>query len=436
MRVNSEQNLLAGRTIYVPQMCSGTARIFCGAMRSLGVDARPSPSSDARTRELAARHCTGDECYPHMVTLGDFLKLTEEPGFEPKKTAFFLPKTSGPCRFGQYSQLISKVLSAAGLDDVQIISPSCENGYRDLGKDGPEMMHYVWWAVVAGDLLRKILLRTRPYECRKGEADAAYEQCINDATDALARSEHRGKAKFADLKECLLRCRERFEKVEADYRSDRLLIGVAGEIFCRLNTFSNDDLVRKIEDHGGEAWVTDMGEWVYYSNYWEMEEIRSFETPRSMRMLGLWLSDRIQHRNEHELTALFSEALIGGEEPSQVKELVNRGARYIDPHAAMGEMILNLGKASWLQQKGADGMVDICPFSCMNGIICESIYPQVSRDLDGMPIRNFYFDGTQTNLDEGVGIFMELAAHYSRNKKHQRRVPTYFDLPDKGTNVA
>ena len=58
-----------------------------------------------------------------------------------------------------------------------------------------------------------------------------------------------------------------------------------------------------------------------------------------------------------------------------MKEIVDRGARYIEPHAAMGEMILNLGKASWLHQKGADGMVDSSPFSCMNGIICESIYP-------------------------------------------------------------
>jgi predicted nucleotide-binding protein (sugar kinase/HSP70/actin superfamily) len=123
-----------------------------------------------------------------------------------------------------------------------------------------------------------------------------------------------------------------------------LSVPVSGEKFCRLSTFSNDDLARKIEDYGGEAWVTDMGEWVYYSNYWEMEKIRSFENPRSMRGLGWWLSDRIQHRNEHELSALFSESLTGWEEPHQVKELVDRGARYLDPHASMGEMILNLGK--------------------------------------------------------------------------------------------
>ena len=87
----------------------------------------------------------------------------------------------------------------------------------------------------------------------------------------LARTNRRGKAKFAGLKEWLLRCRGRFLRVAANYRINRLLMGVAGEIFCRLNNFSNDDLARKIEAPGGEAWVADMSEWGYYSNYWEME---------------------------------------------------------------------------------------------------------------------------------------------------------------------
>lgn len=436
MSLKCKQDPLTGRVLYLPQMCTGAARIFSGAMRSLGVDARPSPESDPRTRELAARHCTGDECYPQIVTLGDFIKVTEEPGFDPKKTAFFMPKTSGPCRFGQYNQLIGKVLAAQKLEDILIVSPNCANGYRDLGSSGAEMMHYGWWAIVASDLLRKLLLRTRPYELNKGDADVIYDQCLDDATETLARPDRLGKIKFADLKECLRRCRERFEHIEADYRNDRLLIGVAGEIFCRLNTFSNEDLARKIEAQGGEVWVTDMGEWIFYSNYWEMEEIRSFENPLSKRMLSSWLTDLVQRRNEHELSALFADALTGWEEPLLVKEIVERGARYIDPHAGMGEMILNLGKASWLHQKGADGMVDISPFSCMNGIICESLYPTVSQDLDGMPIRNFYFDGTRTNLDEDVSIFMELAAHYSRNKEQQRKVPIYFTQPDNSKDVA
>jgi hypothetical protein len=43
----------------------------------------------------------------------------------------------------------------------------------------------------------------------------------------------------------------------------------------------------------------------------------------------------------------------------------------------------------------------------MNGIVCEAIYPRISRDLGGIPIRNFYFDGTQSDLDRDLGVYME-----------------------------
>ena len=436
MKNAREEDRLNGKTLYIPPMCAGTVELFCGAMRALGVDARPSPASDERTRELAARHCTGDECYPQLVTLGDFLKVTEAPSFEPARTALFIPKTGGPCRFGQYNELVRTVLDKNGFADVAIISPTCENGYRDLGKNGPEMMHYAWWAIVAGDLLRKALLRTRPYELEKGTTDAVYQRCVNEMAEVLARPDRLGRVKFSDLKKGLRECRNRFAQIAANYREERLLVGISGEIFCRLNTFSNDDMARKIEQYGGEAWVADMSEWIYYSNYWEMEEIRTFANPVSLKMLGAWLSNRVQQRNEHELSGLFASMLVGWEEPHDIREIVERGAKYLDPHAGMGEMILNLGKASWLHEKGADGMVDISPFSCMNGIISQSIYPKVSQDLDGLPIRSFYFDGTQTNLDEDVGIFMELAANYSRNKRYPRALPGYFNSPGHNRNAA
>ena len=89
-------------------------------------------------------------------------------------------------------------------------------------------------------------------------------------------------------------------------------------------------------------------------------------------------------------------------------------------------MVLNLGKAVHLHKKGADAVMDISPFSCMNGIVSEAVYPKVSRDLDGLPIRPFYFDGSNRNLDEDVSIFMELAAHYSKRKKWARKVPNWF----------
>lgn len=41
----------------------------------------------------------------------------------------------------------------------------------------------------------------------------------------------------------------------------------------------------------------------------------------------------------------------------------------------------------------------------------------------GIPIRNFYFDGTQSDLDRDLGVYLELAHGYQRRKKWQRTYP-------------
>ena len=52
----------------------------------------------------------------------------------------------------------------------------------------------------------------------------------------------------------------------------------------------------------------------------------------------------------------------------------------------------------------------------------------VQRELDGLPIRVFYFDGTQGDLERDVGIFIELARTYQRRKTKTRRYPAYFGV--------
>jgi hypothetical protein len=65
----------------------------------------------------------------------------------------------------------------------------------------------------------------------------------------------------------------------------------------------------------------------------------------------------------------------------------------------------------------------------MNGIVCESVYPNVSRDHDGMPMKVFYFDGTKADWERDIGIFVELSRNYQRRKTQRRVYPAYFDEP-------
>src|ERR1035441_7949053 len=94
---------LKGKRIYIPPMAYGSARAFASAFRAIGLEAEPTPPSDNRTRELGSRYTSGDECYPAKVTVGDFMKVVENPAIDKKRIALFMPTAQGPCRFGQYA---------------------------------------------------------------------------------------------------------------------------------------------------------------------------------------------------------------------------------------------------------------------------------------------------------------------------------------------
>ena len=105
---------LSGKVVYIPTMGEGSPEAFAAAFRWLGVKAQPTPPSDERTRELGGKYTSGDECYPAKVTVGDFLRVIEQPGFDAERTAFFMPTAEGPCRFGQYAPFLRKILRDAG----------------------------------------------------------------------------------------------------------------------------------------------------------------------------------------------------------------------------------------------------------------------------------------------------------------------------------
>ena len=77
---------IKGRKLYIPQMSKGGAIAFAAAFRSVGIEAQICPDSDARTLELGGRYTSGEECLPARVTLGNFLKIIEQPDFVAGKT--------------------------------------------------------------------------------------------------------------------------------------------------------------------------------------------------------------------------------------------------------------------------------------------------------------------------------------------------------------
>jgi len=413
---------LYGKKTYVPRMAEGSARALAAVLRSLGIDAEVVPPSDTRTLELGGKHSSGDECYPLKVTLGDFLQVLEQPGTDPKKTAFFMVTGQGPCRFGQYVQYLKHVLNELGYAGITVFHPSCEQGYSDFGEASDLFTRGVWRAIVSADILLKLLLKTRPYEVESESADRVFEDCIGELCRSLEIWYPNSKSQMIALLECMLRARGRFRGLPVKLES-KPLIGVVGEIFCRLNDFSNRQLVRRLEDAGAEVWMNDVAEWIWYVNVDQFRALKLHSKQFSMEALGAVIRNRIQHADEHELLKMFREDFRGYEEPEDIREVLEGAEPYLPWTGVNGEMVINVGKAVYFAHKGLDGVIDISPFTCMNGIVGEAIYPRVSRENAGIPIRNFYFDGTQSDLERDIGIFLELARSYQRRKPWPRRMP-------------
>lgn len=393
------------RTVYIPRM-SDHAFALAGAFQFCGVDAEVLPSSTREAVDLGRKYVSGKECYPCAVTTGDMVKKMLEPGFDPARSAFFMPSGSGPCRFGQYNVFHRLVLKECGYDDVPVFAPNQdENFYAHLGMVGKDFSLRSWRGVVAVELLQKSLHETRPYEKASGTADALYEEYLEKTYQSVRGAD-------GDLETLLRKARAAFAGIDTA-RAERPLIGIVGEIFVRSNRFSNEDLVRRVEALGGEAYLAPVEEWLYYVN---SMGLRKCLIKRDWSgMIKLLLKRFFQKRIEHGYCGLFEGALASLHEPDTA-ELMRLAGPYIHP-SFEGEAILSIGKSIDLIHKGASGIINAMPFGCMPGTIVSGLMRGITADF-GIPCLSVPFDGTESlTADIQLEAFMDQAEEYAKRPK-------------------
>ena len=175
--------------------------------------------------------------------------------------------------------------------------------------------------------------------------------------------------------------------------------------------------------------MSDVTEWVWYTNWSQKDLLRRDGKTISLTMLGAVVKNAFQRRDEHGLLRPFHDDFVGYEEPKDIyADVLEPAWPYLPADGALGEMVLSVGKSIYLHGRGADGIIDISPFSCMNGIITEAVYHAVAAAHDDIPIRNFYFDASSSNMERDLDIFMELAQEYRQRKRQTRVYPKCFEM--------
>ncbi|HQO77427.1 MAG TPA: acyl-CoA dehydratase activase, partial [Thermodesulfobacteriota bacterium] len=173
------------RTIYLAYM-TDHVHALAAAFEACGTPAELTPESDPESVRIGRKYTSGRECYPCILTTGMMVKMINTPGFDSRRSAFFMPSTNGPCRFGQYFHFQRMLLDELGYEDIPIYSLNQDDSiYHQTDSIGTRFTRLAWQGIVAIDLIEKKLRETRPYELDPGVTEAVYQHYLHAITDHI-----------------------------------------------------------------------------------------------------------------------------------------------------------------------------------------------------------------------------------------------------------
>ncbi|MBW2263006.1 MAG: hypothetical protein JRG91_13595, partial [Deltaproteobacteria bacterium] len=310
----------ASRRVWIPPMHELGSEMFSATFRRFGFKSEPLPLEDLEAFDLGRRLTRGSECLPTAATLGSFVKTLRDLDADPSKEALFMPTAEGPCRFGQYATSHRLALEKIGMDDVAILSPSSYNSYGGLPQ---ELRKLLWDAILLADILFKMGCKVRPYEVVSGQTDEVLGAHLHAASHAMESGD--------DLRDALGAAVEAFLAIETR-QEKKPLVGVVGEIYVRCNGFCNSQVIRTVEQYGGEGWLAPVSEWILYTSEMAKRGARIginanlLKSPFSFIMLHL--KDRFLHKKERQYHEVAHKLLHDRLEP-HVSDVIDAGERYI-----------------------------------------------------------------------------------------------------------
>ncbi len=383
------------------------SKVFAAMFRSRGIDAEILPRGKNGDLSLAQGYVNGEECLPFIQNLQDFLQYMQENGGGENGEVFFQGGACGPCRYGLYAPAQALALNRAGFGECRV----CSIRFGDVGKRcGYAFIVGLYNGLLAMDLLYKMLHRVRPYEKEPGSADELFDRYSKKLAYLLENSRFSFPRLVMNtyrtpLENLLGEAADDFSRLPVE-KTLKPIILLGGEFYVRLDDRCNQDVIKKIEEAGGEVSLAPVTELFTYTLY-----IDYHETLQAYRLKGK-LSDylkqalyslliKIAYRDEVALENATGPLLADLHEPAPW-EIMNRALKYVSRHYG-GEPPMTIGRAAaFAGRERVSGALFVAPFTCMPSSVVEALQGPLQDEL-GIPVVTLYYDGKDNaNRDEMV----------------------------------
>lgn len=362
-------------TILAPQMSPIHFQFVESTLKSEGYHVEVLPSIDSDAIDEGLKYVNNDACYPSILVVGQMMKALNSGKYDLNKTALIISQTGGGCRATNYIAFIRQALKSAKLEHIPVISLNALGLESNPGfKLTRKLVEKMIQGLLYGDLLMRVLYKTRPYEAVVGSANQLYESWVETCKKSLIVGDRKS---FKDNCKGIV---ESFDTLELkDIKKPK--VGLVGEILVKFHPTANNNVVELLENEGAEAVMPDLTDFFTYTAYNSVIKHKYLAGSVKSRVISEMVVEFLEFYRKPMVKALNQSKRF--EAPKHIKEL----GKLAEPHLSLcnqtGEGWFLTAEMIELIHSGVDNIVCMQPFACLpnhitgKGMIKElkSTYP-------------------------------------------------------------
>ena len=306
-------------------------------------------------------------------------------------------------------------LRSQGIKNIRVFTPLSEDFMAMLNMEALERFYK---GVLSIDLMVKASCQVRPYEIEKGITDRIHEENLLEMERAI---------QGGDIVITLSKALERLNKIKREVSERRPVVGIAGDIYTRINPNANNDLFHYLEQKGLEVWPSP-----FEIDILDFGLFKSFEENLSRRNLpGILESGGILIKRAVELWKIrraISGKIERFKEPGY-REVLELASPYIW-NEKNELLLLNIAKIVDFARNGVDGVINAICFNCMVGNASAAIIEKIKKDYRGLPIITLvYSGGEHPTLKTTLNAFIEQVKTRNRTSGYMASSSASLKIP-------
>ena len=401
-------------TILAPQMSPIHFQFIEEAFQASGYNVEILDSVGNQAVDTGLRFVNNDACYPSILVVGQIVDAIKSGRYDVNKVAVLISQTGGGCRATNYIGFLRKALKSAGYENIPILSLNALGLDDNPGfKITPGLLNKALIGAVYGDLLMRVLLRTRPYEKIKGSANELYESWVKRCME----STRSGNQKL--FKKNVNNIVKDFDNLDL---TDEVKpkVGLVGEILVKFHPTANNNIIDVIESEGAEAVMPDLIDFFLYCSYDGNFKYKKLTGDKKSLITSYGAVLGIEFYRREMKKALNKSTRF--EAPKSIEELARGAEPLLSLGHQTGEGWFLTAEMVELIQSGVKNIVCMQPFGCLpNHVTGKGMIKELKSQYPGSNITAIDYDPGASEVNQINRIKLMLSVAFKNLKSENAK---------------